>query len=109
MTNMRGGCEAIVGEEKENLWEQAANLCLSKAIQAIERETTPTSDTVEVVKGLVDIAIQSICSISDGRSKTDPARGLGRVLFRNGKKQKIFPELDIRHLFDTADATRDSA
>lgn len=42
---------------KLNLWEQIGNLCLDKALRALQNPTTPTAATVEAVKGLVKVAI----------------------------------------------------
>ena len=43
--------------EKINLWEQVSNRCLKCAIRALDGETTPTGETVEAVRGLVETAI----------------------------------------------------
>ncbi len=44
-------------EEKNNLWVQVGNKCLSHALTLLENETVPTAATVETVRGLVEIAI----------------------------------------------------
>ena len=43
--------------EKENLWEQIGNKCLSYAIAMLKSETVPTAATAEIVKTLVETAI----------------------------------------------------
>ena len=50
--------------EKINLWEQVSNRCLKCAIRAHDGETTPTGETVEAVRGLVETAI-AVSKIGD--------------------------------------------
>lgn len=40
-----------------NLWEQVGNLCLTQTLDLLQKEVTPTAATVEVTKGLVEIAV----------------------------------------------------
>ena len=40
-----------------NLWAEVGEECLTKAADLLKKGTTPTAATVEVVKGLVEIAI----------------------------------------------------
>jgi len=39
-------------------WEQIGNQCLKRALDLLQTKTTPTAATVEVVKGLVEIAVE---------------------------------------------------
>lgn len=41
----------------ENLWLNVGNICLSRAAGLLNEKTTPTVETVEAVKGLVETAI----------------------------------------------------
>ena len=43
--------------DKQNLWEQTGNKCLSSTLALLESETAPTAATVEAVSGLVQAAI----------------------------------------------------
>ena len=40
-----------------SLWAEVGEECLTKAADLLKKGTTPTAATVEVVKGLVEIAI----------------------------------------------------
>lgn len=41
----------------DNLWEQVGNQCLTMAKKELDKKTTPTETTVEMVERLVGIAI----------------------------------------------------
>lgn len=41
----------------DRCWAEISALCLSKAQEALEKETVPTAETVETVKQLIGIAI----------------------------------------------------
>ena len=49
----------------EGLWVEIMRRCLQRAEKLLDRETAPTAETVEAVKGLVETAI-SINSNSYG-------------------------------------------
>ena len=48
----------MADKQPENLFEVVARHCLKKAKGILEKETTPTAATVEMVEKLTDIAIK---------------------------------------------------